>query len=219
MHTLADKSQFQAWTIVKGRHKLAVEHQEIMDWVSKQFDVHALDFYCETRVNSKSAQQQLVHVILNTVEDVKRMQAHGNNPEVAEHFSKYFKSVASHNPMLDPLKSEVLAGEKGPSSEIIVTYRPLKELAREILDEMLDDEKRAILKTFECVWTISQTIIFYYTEAQVKENLANGISKKIIEQLRRTDEKYGSNRSATYGFDSKEVFDRDYESNWYYYWK
>jgi hypothetical protein len=219
MYTLADKSRFQAKAIAQGRHSLAVEQQRIMDWIRKQYDVHALDFYCETRDTSKGVRQQLVHVILNTAEDVKRMQARGSSPEVLERFLKYFTSVESSNPISDPLKRNVFPAETDPFPEIIVTYRPLKELTLEILEQMLDDEKRAILKTIECVWTISQTVIFYYTEAQVKENLANDISKRIIAQLRHVDGKYGSKRSASYTFDSKEVFDRDYESNWYYYWK
>jgi hypothetical protein len=94
------------------------------------------------------------------------------------------------------------------------------------LQEMLDDEERAILKTFESVWTMSQAVIFYYTDAQIKENLTNGISARINEVLGRVAEKYGFDRGSPYSFDSKqyrfdskETFDRDYESNWYYYWK
>ncbi len=88
----------------------------------------------------------------------------------------------------------------------------MKEPDRRIVKEVRDDEVRAILKTFESVWTISMTVIFYYTDAQVKENLANGTSAKIIEALRHV-------RDASYSFDSKETFDRDYESKWHYYWK
>ena len=62
-------------------------------------------------------------------------------------------------------------------------------------------------------------VVFYYTDAQVKENLTNGISTKINEALGRAAEKYGFDHGPTYRFDSKESFDRDYESNWYYYWK
>ena len=75
MYTLTDKSQFQAGAIKQGKYKLATVHLELMDWITKQFGVCALDFYCETRATSKGLPQQLVHVILDTVEDVKKMQA------------------------------------------------------------------------------------------------------------------------------------------------
>ena len=220
MYTLTDKSQFQARAIKQGKHKLAIVHQEVVDWVTKQFGVRALDFACETRSTSKGAQQQLIHLILETAEDVKQMQAHrADNTLITERFLKYFKSAHSNNAIPDPLKSNVFAVETNPFPEIIVTYRPLKELSRELLEEMLEDEKRAILKTFENVWTISQHVVFYYTDVQVKENLTNGTSAKISEALEQADNKYEFNRSYPYHFDSKESFDRDYESNWYYYWK
>jgi len=222
MYTLTDKSQFQALAIQQGKVKLAKEHQEIMDWITIQFGVRALDFFCETREASKGS--QLVHVILETLDDVKRMYAHhADNAAIAERFLNYFKSAHSPDTIADPLKSTDLSFETNPFPEIIITYGPLKELEKkileEMLEEMLEDEKRAILKTFESVWKISNTVVFYYTDAQVKENLMNGTSTKINVELEQADKKYEFDPGYPYRFDSKESFDRDYESNWYYYWK
>jgi len=222
MVTLTDKSQFQAGAIKQGKHKLATVHQEIMDWITKQFGVRALDFYCETRVTSKGSPQQLIHVILETAEEVKQMQPNrAGNILIAEQFLKYFKSADSDNPIQDqdPLKRNILSFETNPFPEIVVTYRPFKEVTTEIRQEMLDDEDRAILKTFESVWTISMSVVFYYTDAQIKENLANGTSAKINEALEQAAKKYEFTFGSPCRFDSKESFDRDYESNWYYYWK
>jgi hypothetical protein len=220
MYTLTDKSQFQAWAIMQGKHQLATVHLEIMEWITKQFGVRALDFYCETRETSKGIPQQLVHLILETVEDVKQIQAkHADHAVITERFLKYFKSVHLENPIHDPLKSNVLSFETNPFPEIIITYRSLKVLKGEILKEILEDEKRSVLKTFESVWTISQNVVFYYTEVQVKENLTNGTSTKISEELEKADKKHGFSPGSLYRFDSKEIFDRDYDGNWYYYWK
>jgi hypothetical protein len=220
MYTLADKSHFQALAIMQGNHKLAAVHAEIMDWITKQFGVSALDFFCERREASKGLPQQLVHVILETTDDVKKMQAdRANNAMITERFLKYFKSANTHNSIADPLKSNVFPVETEPFPKIVVTYRPLEGLTKTILQEMLDDEERAVLKTFESVWTMSMSVVFYYTDAQVKENLTNGTSARIIEALGQLGEKYGYDRGYSYRFDSKEIFDRDYESNWYYYWK
>lgn len=220
MYTLTDQSQFQASAIKQGKHKLATVHMELMDWITKQFDVRALDFCCETRKTSKGFSQQLVHVILDTLEDVKKMQTNrANSTLIIERFLRYFQSAGSSNPITDPLKNTDLSFETNPFPEIVVTYRPLKGLDKKMVEEMLDDEKRAILKTFESVWTISQSVVFYYTDAQVKETLTNGISTKINEALGQVAEKYGFDGGSSYRFDSKEAFDRDYESNWYYYWK
>jgi hypothetical protein len=220
MYTLTDISHFQARAIKQGTHKLSVLHLEILSWITKQFGVHALDFSCERREVSKGSPQQLIHLILETVEDVKKIQAdRANNSIIAERFLQHFKSADSHNIVPDPVKQDVFPADTNPFPEIIVTYRSLKELSREVLEEMLEDKKRAILKIFESVWTISQSVVFYYTDAQIKENRTNGTSTKINDALEQADRKYEFNRSSPYRFDSKESFDRDYESNWYYYWK
>jgi len=219
MYTLTDKSQFQAKAIKQGNHKLAPVHLELMDWMTKQFGVRALDFCCEARVNQKGTPQQLVHVILETVEEVKQMQANrAEHAIIAEQFLKYFQSADSNN-HTDSLKSTIFSPETNPLPEVIVTYRPLKELDRKMLQEMLDDEERAVLKTFESVWSMSMAVVFYYTDAQVKENKTNGTSAKVNEALQQAAKKYGFDSDSSYRFDSKETFDRDYESNWYYYWK
>jgi hypothetical protein len=220
MPTLTDKSQFQAWAIKQGKQKLAPVHRELMNWMAEQLGVRALDFYFEKRETSKGLPQQLIHVILETVEDVKQMQIHSrDNTLITERFLKYFKSADANNFITDPLKGNVFPVHTNPLPEIIVTYRPLKELDKKVVEEMLDDERRTILKTFESVWTISQYVVFYYTDAQIKENLANGTSAKIIEELQQLAKKYGYDPGSPYYFDSKEAFHRDYESNWYYYWK
>ena len=224
MFTLTDKAQFQALAIQQGKHQLAAVHQEIMDFISKQFGIRALDFYCERREISKGLPQQLVHVIIETVEAVKHLyENHADNTMITERFLQYFKSADSNNHVADPLKNNVFPYETDPLPEIIVTFRPLKELDKkireEMLEKMLDDDLRAILKTFESVWNMSMAVVFYYYDAQVKENLANGTSAKINEELRQVAKKYGFSGGSDYRFDSKESFDRDYESNWYYYWK
>ena len=84
---------------------------------------------------------------------------------------------------------------------------------------MIDDERRAVLNVFEDVWVLSQTVVFYYTDAQVKENRENGTSAKITRALNDAERTFGFVKISEFRFDSKESFDRDYESNWYYYWK
>ena len=215
MYTLSDKSQVQASAIKSGTRTLAAPDQELVSWISNQFDVNALDFSCETRKTAKHS-QQLVHVILERPDDAKKMQADGAGAlAITERFLKYLKSDSSG----DPLKRDVLANELLSLSNIIVTYRPLQEPDGKILEEMIDDERRAVLNVFEDVWVLSQTVVFYYTDAQVKENRENGTSAKITRALYDAERTFGFVKISEFRFDSKESFDRDYESNWYYYWK
>jgi hypothetical protein len=218
MYTTADKCQVQAWLIKEGRHQQATIYREIMEWISAEFGVRALDFFCETRQKSKGSAQQLVHIILEDVEEVKQMQSDRSaSASVIERFQTYFKSADSHNG-LDVVKSDVFPLDTTPFPRTVVTYRPL-DVSSNALNKMMDEEQRAILKTYETVWTISMNVIFYYTVEQVKENLANGTSKRIIEELAMVTRKYGFEPGSPYRFDSKEVFDEDAKGDWYLYWK
>ncbi len=217
-YTPSDRLQFQAGALKKGKFKLEPADQELMDWVSLQFNIRALDFLCERRDGPKNLPQQVVHIALETADQVKGMQAnHTGTALIVERFLRYFKSRDSETK--DLLKIDAFPSNTNPYPEIIITYRPLNELSREILEEMMKNERQEVLSTFESVWTISQQVIFFCTDAQVKENMANGTSAKIIAQLEELDNKYDIKQSYPYNFDSKESFDRDYESNWYYYWK
>ena len=220
MYTLTDKAQFQALAIMHGEHQLAAVHQQIMDYVSKQFNIRALDFYCERRETTKGLSQQLAHVIVENAADIKQAQENrAGSALVVERFMEYFKSTDANSFANDPTKSNVFPAETSPFPKVIVTYRPLEEPSLKSFQEMRNDEKGAILKEFASVWTISQSVVFYHTDAQIKENLSLGISAKISELLNQVERKYGAVTDTSYQFDSKESFDRDYESKWHYYWK
>lgn len=219
MPTLSDRSQFQAHEVQQGRYKLAADHLEIVEWIGKEYGVTALDFWCETRKTNKGPSQQLVHLVLGTTDDVKKLQTNRSGVAIGERFLDHFKSTSSNAPTADPTKNDVLPFSSEPFPEIIVTFRPLKYPDGKIMTEMYNEEIRATLKTFESVWTISMSVIFYYTDEQIAANRSNGTSDKIDAELKKVATKYGYRNVSDYRFDSKEAFDRDYESNWYYYWK
>lgn len=191
MYKPSDRSQFLAYAVKCGTQKLAPEQQEIIDWITTHFEVCPLNFFSETKDGSR----HVVHFILETPGDVKKMQDnHAATRSIAERLSKSFPGA-------------------------IVTYRPFKLPDPKVVQEMLSGEIRSTLKNFESVWTISQNVIFYYTDEQVRQNLSNGTSAKINEDLAMVMEKYGFDRGSAYNFDSKETFDRHYQSDWYHYWK
>lgn len=78
------------------------------------------------------------------------------------------------------------------------------------------------------LWEISRcfssTTFFFYTDNQVKENSCNGMLEKLNEEyyklLKVYDEfDYIKRESYSICIYSKENFDRNYASNWYYYYK
>ncbi len=68
----------------------------------------------------------------------------------------------------------------------------------------------------------SSTIFFFYTETQIEEYSKNGtkevLSKTYFNLLKKYDEfGYFNNETFSIVLDSKENFDKKYESNWFYY--
>lgn len=142
MFTLSDQSQLQASAIKKGNYKLAGAHQEIIGWITKQFGVKALDFSFERR-EASPASQQLIHIIVETAEDVQHMQANREHTNViTERFRKYLQSPEASNHQHDPLKRSVFPIDTQPP--IIVTWRPLKEVKPDIQKEIIETGKRDI---------------------------------------------------------------------------
>lgn len=105
MYTLSDIAQLQAHVIKKGQHKLAKEHQAIVDWINKEFDVRVFDFFCEKK------ERQMVHLILD---DVTKIQSDRNATKaIADHFLKYFKS--------NPRTSDVTKSDVFPAGTNFIT--------------------------------------------------------------------------------------------------
>jgi hypothetical protein len=218
-YSLIDKLQFQASLIHQGKIQHAENHQALINWVKNEYGVIILDFCFEKNKSGSVSTKQMIHLVLETVEDVNKLKSKNQiRVEMAEKFLTDFK-LNSKIATLDCLKNDIFPSDTNPFPQIIFTLRPLEKLPIEILKKMLDDEISSALEQFQTVWTISQNIIFYYTDLQLSENKTNGLSDKILELLGNLCKKYDIAPRSPHNFDSKECFDRDYQSNWYYYWK
>lgn len=220
MNALSDHVQFQTQAIKLGAFQLDRPAQEFIDWISKELDVLALNFCTEMRTPANGSQQQLVHLILDKAEDVQRIQSdHSRRAAIQDRFLLYIQSSPTKIPLNDPLKQNIFPLETHPFPTIVLTCRPFQEVNSAAVKAMYEEEKDAFLKTSESVWTISVDVVFYFTDAQIQENLENGVSAQIAARLSEIAQKYGFSPPSSYQFDSKESFDRDHQGNWHHYWQ
>lgn len=93
-----------------------------------------------------------------------------------------------------------------------------------------DAHSDAVVRQFRdaSVWTITgmdmHTIVFYLCDSDVSENERSGCSQSIIEHCFDLVQAYDEFRYFTLStfpisFDSKQRFDREYNSNWFYYFR
>jgi len=95
-----------------------------------------------------------------------------------------------------------------------VTESKIKQLQSEINNE----EIWAIVKAF------NTAVFFFYTNEQVRRNEYDGMREKLslkyFELVKQFDEfDYFKKDDFSINLDSKETFDKDYQGNWYYYFK
>lgn len=231
MYNPTDKSYIQARAIKTGKHKLSIAHQQLVDWVSQQFDVNALDFTCETRETSMGYRQQFISIILETKSECQKIETRNNQVEIAKKFMAYFTSAEAALNNGDQLKNSVFPVNDKPFPEIIVGFHSLEEIELKIAKKKVGEKFQAFHKKYKNhIWLINSMsdnqhpIVFYHTDLQVNENRVNGITQTIcddfLKELKKHDEfNYFGQHSISIRFDSKESFDRDFQSNWHYYFQ
>lgn len=230
MYNPTDPSYKQAREIKTGKHKLHPVHQQLIDWVSKQFHVHALDFQTHTIETPAGYQQQMLFIILETIAECERMEK-TNYQELTKKFIDYFTSSDQALKKMDPLKSKVGLFETRPFPEIIIGFHALESIELKVAKPKVKLDDLFTLKKYKDQISGTSTfnggmswIVFYYTDAQVKENRTNGISAEIeaelLQQLKKHDAfNYFGPHSVFVQFDSKETYDRDFNGQDYMYYR
>ena len=93
--------------------------------------------------------------------------------------------------------------------------------------ELINIQRKPVIKnTYPQVWELitifSSTVVFYYQDAQIRENEASGVSVSILEQYYRILKKYDeldyyTPENFNLKFDSKQNVDQNYEGSLFYY--
>ena len=114
---------------------------------------------------------------------------------------------------------------------LFVVFSAFAPLARQEADSKISEKEIESLKrriNNPDLWEISRCFghvtFMFYTDAQLRKYIAKGIKAKYtsmyLELLKPYDEfGYLSEDNFTVDFDSKQNFDENYKSNWFYYYK
>ena len=118
-----------------------------------------------------------------------------------------------------------------PSDNVWIIYGGFEPIARDEANSIIPQEGIDALKEkLQCkdLWTISRMFsgvtFFLYTDTQVKEYQSSHLRKQWADQyfdLLAPYNQFGYFKRETFDIrlDSKENFDNNYASNWYYYYK
>lgn len=231
MFSSSDNSYKQARSIKKGEHTLHAKYQELVDWVSKEFNVNALDFTCETKETSMGYKQQVIRIHVETIEEARKLDTNrSHEPKIIDKFMNFL--LLGHKQVSTPDKLKTDIWKVSPFPEIIIGYYALEEVERSIAmakawpaHKALSDKYASFIWCVSCPTQGSQYLdVFLHTDKQREEFAMTGTAKAfendLLEELKKYDDfGYFGRHSIHIRYDNKESFDKDYGGNWYYYYK
>jgi hypothetical protein len=219
--------------VKQGAKQLDPIFQELADWIHQKFDTPVLNIYYD-KIDTDKDRPRL-SIIFEYYQNVEKFRDHIGNYDtekqnfIADQFRKILKSKSIPNrSFFDKLFKKSQASQFD-TDRLLVIFTAFEPIAREevnnnILQVELDTLKQEL--TSKNVWEIyrefATTTYFFYTDKQIEDYTADGTTKIMIQQyfdiLKKYDE-FDYIKPDTYflTFDSKENFDKNFESNWFWY--
>lgn len=231
----SDKEYTQTKRIILGTEKMKAEFVPLADWIDKTYDVKTINIIYDT-LDNKTPRIQICFEFEKEknkflTQDISYFDK-TKQKAIGEKFGETIKQqgLSKSNNSISKIFSSnnngiyltddvfVIYGAFEPIAKIEATYKITKELTDQFINSFHNKD----------IWTISIgfTIptFFMFTDKKVKEYDRPEIKEiwadKYYEFVKPFDEfNYFNRDNIQVLIDSKENFDKNYESNWYYYYK
>jgi hypothetical protein len=228
MITPADKEYKLTKQIMLGQKTMNPDFVELADWINRTYQVKTVNIIYDTFISARRKQSRLQICFEFEFEALKFR----DKPLMNFHTDKQSAIAEKFKEILTAKKSKNQARSAPYTTEnLLVVFSAFEPVAREEAVNNIPQEKVKELQKHlnnPELWEISKafgrTTFFLYTEAQVKKyqdsQTRKDWAKKYFELLDQYNEfGYFKPESFSIALDSKENFDNNYESNWYYYYK
>lgn len=200
--------------IKQGESQIKKEFRSLALWIKHEYGIEPLNIFYKSERKSPAYLEVIFEL---KEEELSFRDKNGNN--LKQRQKKVLKAFLG-----------TLGKPEPKEADILVNFTSFEPVAKaEIVDSLIPKEKIVVYKKqFDNIWEISRfssyITIFFYTKEQANEADKNGLKEKIEDDLFLLIKEYdlfGYFKRDTFSIylDSKEVFDTDYQSNWYYYYK
>jgi hypothetical protein len=219
--------------IKQGKNRIEKEFESIAKWISEKYNVNVLDIQQEFMSHNNMVR---IAVHLETSED--ELKFHESNDRWSNFDSKKQTEIAEKlvgNSNLIKIPTNKTFGKilkrKPAAKDIFVSFSAFKPIAMEETNTLIPEKRVSELQVelgIPEIWTISRcfdSVTLFVHKDEQKEKIKNSAEFKLIENkyfelLKEYDEfNYWKKEEFRIGIDSKQNFDENYESNWYYYYK
>lgn len=245
MYSTTDKLYKLSKEALRGK-KQELIFEELKNWTKNRFEINVI--YIDYEFDKKNNRPKL-HLIVENQKDYQKLMnkenefSIGYKTEFQNEIAEEFKSILSLNKtensnlnLIDNLISKFgikTESENYKTKNIWVCYSVFstvynedlsKNFGNKKINELVETYKKENTKIWEIHMNSNYITVFFETEVQIEENRKNTIFEKMkteyFEIIKKSDEfSLFKIENLNLSFDSKENFDKNYESNWYYYYK
>jgi hypothetical protein len=240
MYFSTDKLYKLSKEALRGK-KQGIVYAKLIDWTKEEFDIKVI--YIDLVIKNKGNQPRL-HLILETRKDYQKILIEsGYNPKIQSKIAKKFNELLKIENQKNGKKTKQSFIEKllfniGLKSNLKQNFENIwvcysvfltvysTEISTEFTKEKIDELIKKYKK--DNVWEIHLSsfyiTIFLEKENQIEESRQKPLFEKLkdeyFEIVKEKDE-FGlfKKELINLAFDSKENFDKNYEGNWFYYYK
>ena len=235
MITPRDKEYKQTKKIRQGKLTIKSEFKPLAVWIDKEFGVKTINIIYYT---IDKGQRPALNICLEFERDKGKFHDSTNfnfdslkTQAIGKRFKTNLKEqgIIKGKGLFDFLQMD--CDSKYKTNNIWIVFSAFDSIAKAEANESVPEEKIQELKKSianKDLWEISRafsgTTFFLYTEKQVEEYSKNGIKEEWTEKyfnlLQQYDEfHYIKREFYSIYLDSKENFDKNYQGNWFYYYK
>ena len=219
--------------VKQGAKKLDPIFQELADWINQKFETPVLNiYYDKIEVDKNRPRLSIVFEYYQSVEKF-RDQIGNYDTEKQNLIAKQFRQVLQRKlipsrSFFDRLFKKSYASQFD-TDRLLVIFTAFDPIAREEVNHKIPQGEIDNLKqelTSKNVWEIyrefATTTYFFYTDKQIEDYKTDGTTHIMTQQyfdiLKKYDEfDYIKPDTCFLTFDSKENFDKNFESNWFWY--
>lgn len=213
-----------------GKSSMKAEFQPLADWMGTAYDAHPVNIMYDI-VEGKRPRLQICFEFQQEVsiftDNNTALYDRIKQSAIADKFEETLREqgLVQKKGILDFLKSSICP--KYLTDDLWVTFSAFEPIAMNEANESIPPDEISALQN-EMIWKIVRSAryvtFFLYTDEQVKENESSAArtewTNKYFDLLDKYNE-FGYFKRAFFSvfLDSKENFDKNYQSNWYYYFK
>ncbi len=230
----SDKDYKVTKSIKLGKRVLESPFYELAQWIKSKFDVVVLNVYYDTIKPENRPRLNIVFEFQNDNTKFNNGHLGCYNEEKQKIIANKFNELVRHSGVKEKKwyqRTLNSSDNRFNTKNIWVTFSSFESIAKqEVGGKILETDIKKLKEKLNDmnIWEISNfsgyLTLFFYTDDQVLKSNHTDIAQRLREEyyeiIRQYNEfNYFTKDNLQISFDSKENFDKNYESNWFYYYK